>query len=99
MPEDKKKHIHPALIVLKWLLLGGSCKLDQYKYRLYKSVNGRGKGHHYNLCVLGTSSAGKEALLPVDFDIGGFVRACEKVTEKERIEMAANIALNEGKES
>jgi len=94
---EKKKHTHSALIILKWLLLGGNCKLGQYTYYLHKTVNGRGKGHHYNLSVLGTSSTGKNAVLPVDFDIGEFISTCEKVPEKELMEMAANIVLNEDK--
>lgn len=77
--------IHPAVTVLKWLLMGGTYDQDGYTWTLNDASE-------YG--VLGTTDKGAKVLLKTDCSLSVFIKKCEQLSEDQMAEILGSITIN-----
>ena len=86
---------HPALKVLKYLLMGGEVRLDNKKIRLAERTGGG-----FSPVLMSTISSGKGDIRPYvlgldEMSLSMFLKECELLSQDELAILSANIVLNE----
>lgn len=83
---------HPALIVLRALILGLPVDMGGEEYWMDEETRQFGV---WRRSVNTETREEKDVFLGVDITLAGFVKRCEGFSEEQLIELAANITLNE----
>lgn len=83
---------HPALIVLRSLMIGVPVTIEGEEY--WMDPESRKVAIRRELINTKTGET-KEVFICPDMSVGAFVKMCEKLSENEVFEIVGNIVLNE----
>lgn len=91
---------HTSEIVLRALLMGH--KIDIPLIKVGKNTFDPitvALSEEHDVCMVGSKNDDGEVLLPIDLDLADFLRACDRMSEEDRVAIVCNLTLQRAAEN